>query len=759
MNGNDDPSVSRRRLLQVLGGASVAGAGGGAVTTASAQADSVSWRKFRGDTNNTGFASAQTGPTENPELAWSVETAVGVPSSPTVVDDTVYVGSGDANVYALSTDDGSVRWTHETGAAVASSPLVVDGTVYVGSGDANVYALSADDGSERWRYETGEGVFASPTIADDTVVVASRDQRVYGLSTDDGTELWRFETDGEIWSSPAIDGGTVYVGSRDQYVYALSTDDGSEHWRYETGDWIESSPAVSGDTLYVGSLDGSVYALSSADGSEKWRAGLSTVIASSPAVDGDTVYVGSRDQHVYALSMIDGTELWSFETDGRVFSSPAVADGVVYVGSADTTVYAVSADDGSEVWSYDTEGEIFSSPAIDNGTLYVGSNDAAVYALADPESAGNDGVTGLMVPAALGALGLGSAGLIWTYRRGGDESEPGTGGSGSGPPAAGATEATSAASGRAAPAPSTDRSSTDWLASGTTPSVEERMVPTDIPTAPPVSVEYDAFTDETSIGSGGNADVTRATLDTGDGSVSIAIKRPRLSGTIDAGTIDQILTEAETWQKLDDHDHIVDVIDYGAQPLPWIAMEYMDGGDLGDRISEIEIEQAIWTALAVTNGVHHAHRQGIAHLDLKPENILFRSVEDAWDVPKVSDWGLAKELLNHSKSIEGFSPQYAAPEQFSDEYGAADDITDVYQLGTVFYELFTGRLPFEGSPARVMQAVLNEDPAPPSDYVDVPPALDDILLTALEKRKDDRYDSLVYLRDALEELYDGHVNK
>jgi serine/threonine protein kinase len=118
----------------------------------------------------------------------------------------------------------------------------------------------------------------------------------------------------------------------------------------------------------------------------------------------------------------------------------------------------------------------------------------------------------------------------------------------------------------------------------------------------------------------------------------------------------------------------------------------------------------------------------------------------------VADWGLSKHLLEHSKSVEGLSPQYAAPEQFSDEFGPADDLTDVYQLGAVFYELFTGRPPFEGDPTSVMRSVIEGRPTPPSEVADPPPALDDVLLTALATAKADRYDDIVYLRDDLRDL-------
>jgi tRNA A-37 threonylcarbamoyl transferase component Bud32 len=304
------------------------------------------------------------------------------------------------------------------------------------------------------------------------------------------------------------------------------------------------------------------------------------------------------------------------------------------------------------------------------------------------------------------------------------------------------------------PSGSTDRSRTVPGSESTSASASTARLgpPSEIPAPPSVSVAYDDLTMGERIGSGGNADVMRATL---RGGVELAVKQPRVSGTLHADTVDRMLAEAETWDKLDDHDHVVGVVDYGGEPLPWIAMEYMDGGHLGERAGGADLQQALWTAIAVTKAVRHAHRRGVAHLDLKPENILFRSVEGAWDVPKVADWGLSKHLLDHSMTVDGLSPQYAAPEQFDDDRGPTDDITDVYQLGTVFYELFTGRPPFEGSQTQVMRATLHDRPTPPSDVADVPPALDDVLLTALATDRDDRYESVLLFRNALQELYRG----
>lgn len=196
---------------------------------------------------------------------------------------------------------------------------------------------------------------------------------------------------------------------------------------------------------------------------------------------------------------------------------------------------------------------------------------------------------------------------------------------------------------------------------------------------PRQSVSYNNLqTDDVPIGAGGNAVVYEATISESTPPDRIALKEPNELGTLNTDTIEQFLDEAETWERLDryerdkprwtDAEHIVGIIDIG-DDLPWIAMEYMDGGSLQERLDDnpngLPLEEALWIGQCICRGIEIAHNYGIAHLDLKPANILFRETrDDLWDVPKLADWGLARLLAEETGTLDGLSIEYAAPEQF-----------------------------------------------------------------------------------------------
>ncbi|MCX6701280.1 MAG: serine/threonine-protein kinase, partial [Methanomicrobiales archaeon] len=143
----------------------------------------------------------------------------------------------------------------------------------------------------------------------------------------------------------------------------------------------------------------------------------------------------------------------------------------------------------------------------------------------------------------------------------------------------------------------------------------------------------------------------------------------------------------------------------------------------------------------VAEGLAYAHEQGIIHRDIKPHNILI----DSHGVPKISDWGMSRLIgSSATQTVAGFSLAYAAPEQVSPKgFGETDERTDIYQLGVMFYELVTGKLLFPGDDlAEVSNAIISRIPVPPSEVNPQARPLDPIILKCLQKKPEDRYQSV-----------------
>lgn len=335
---------------------------------------------FSADAANTGNLDT-IGPTGSISEDWNT-TVESVSASAAVVNDNVYVGSNDNDLYSLHANNGTQRWIFSTGGSIGSTPAVIDDTVYVGSNDGMVYALNVDTGTKRWSYITNDFVRSSPTVVNNTVYIGSNDGVVYALNASTGAQEWTFLTGDKVTATPAVVNGTVYVGSEDNEVYALNATTGSKEWNFTTGFYVSSSPAVVDGSVYVASADGKVYALDSETGAEQWNFSTSGQIQTSPAVADGMVYVsgGLGDNTIYALDADTGTQQWR-HIMSNVLSSPTVVDGTLYVGNGDSKIYALYTANGTERWNFTTGNFVSASPAVVNGTLYIGSTDNKLYAL------------------------------------------------------------------------------------------------------------------------------------------------------------------------------------------------------------------------------------------------------------------------------------------------------------------------------------------------------------------------------------------
>jgi len=261
------------------------------------------------------------------------------------------------------------------------------------------------------------------------------------------------------------------------------------------------------------------------------------------------------------------------------------------------------------------------------------------------------------------------------------------------------------------------------------------------------------------LGAGGFADVYEGTDENGWG-VAVKVPQFKMEKTMDSTSLKRFASEADIWKKLQ-HENIVNVYGTEAKPIPHIVMELMDGGDLESLMRKhvLSVGEAVHIMAQILEGISYAHRMATVHRDLKPENILFTSD----GVAKITDWGIGKYMASEglTKTLDTKGTlAYSAPEQFdTKEYGEVDWQTDIFQLGIVFYEILTGVKPFAGEDmAEIMGKVLAYYPVPPSEYnSNVPSVLDDIVMGALEKEKEYRWESGTVMLHELKLVIKGEI--
>ena len=213
------------------------------------------------------------------------------------------------------------------------------------------------------------------------------------------------------------------------------------------------------------------------------------------------------------------------------------------------------------------------------------------------------------------------------------------------------------------------------------------------------------------------------------------------------------------------HPAIVAVYDTGEAetpngPLPYIVMEYVEGVTLRDIVhteGPMPSKRAIEVIADACQALNFSHQHGIIHRDVKPANIMISKT----GAVKVMDFGIARALsdansVTQTAAVIG-TAQYLSPEQARGE--KVDARSDVYSLGCVLYEILTGEPPFVGdSPVAVAYQHVREDPVPPSQrHSDISPELDAVVLKALAKNPDNRYQTAAEMRADLVRVHSGEA--
>jgi tetratricopeptide (TPR) repeat protein len=237
----------------------------------------------------------------------------------------------------------------------------------------------------------------------------------------------------------------------------------------------------------------------------------------------------------------------------------------------------------------------------------------------------------------------------------------------------------------------------------------------------------------------------------------VALKMILAGGHAGAEQLARFRAEAEAIARLR-HPNIVQVYEVGEQDgLPFFSLEYVEGGSLDKHLGTTPKapHQAADLIETLARAVQAAHERGVIHRDLKPANVLLGTD----GTPKVTDFGLAKRLDEAGQTEEGAvmgTPAYMAPEQALGQLGHIGPATDVYALGVIFYQMLTGRPPFQaGSTLDTLQLVIFEEPVPPRRLQPkVPRDLETICLKCLQKSTRRRYTSALDLAEDLRRFRD-----
>jgi tRNA A-37 threonylcarbamoyl transferase component Bud32 len=225
------------------------------------------------------------------------------------------------------------------------------------------------------------------------------------------------------------------------------------------------------------------------------------------------------------------------------------------------------------------------------------------------------------------------------------------------------------------------------------------------------------------------------------------------------------------------HPNVLDVFDFGQleNGCFYLAMEFLEGNDLADELQRaraLTAPRALPIAMQICRALSAAHAKGVVHRDMKPENVFLQRTGDGEEIVKIVDFGIAQlkpsneeaaaaEIKHRRLTRTGMifgTPEYMAPEQAVGKH--ADLRCDVYAVGIIMYELFTGAVPFTGETfLGVLAKHLNETPPPMrAVYPDlaISPELEAVVLRALVKDPAHRYQSMNELAQAIAATPEGH---
>jgi outer membrane protein assembly factor BamB len=261
-----------------------------------------------------------------------------VVGSPVVANETICISSSDSMVYALDRTCGDLKWKSEIldeegkrHEKLWTSPAIQGNTLYIGTYDGHIYALSLETGELLdWSFKLDAGFASSPVIYKDTIFLGSFDRYLYAVKIGSDVPVWKFPQEKPagnwFWASPIVNEGIVYAVCLDGKLYAIDAETGEELWQFESKDQrarpapIVASPILVGNMLIVANEAGNVYVINPETGEGERienrenddKPTIDIQVRASLCTYEGLVYIKGENNRLYAVDINERKVNWDF---------------------------------------------------------------------------------------------------------------------------------------------------------------------------------------------------------------------------------------------------------------------------------------------------------------------------------------------------------------------------------------------------------------------------------------------------------------
>ena len=389
-------------------------------TSISNSQDINDWSMVQKNNHHTGLASDKDF-TIPKGIKWKFTTNGFIHTTPAIVNNTIYIGTGNNKIIALDTNNGDPLWEHTVNSPVDVSISLTKEMAYASLRDGRILALDPKNGNELWSYDTGEAMFGSVTIHNGAIYGGNTGKKIFCIDAKTGELLWDYYTESWVTTAPAVKDNVVAVGADDSYFYLLNAQNGNLRYKLRLGSG-ENTPTIIDDIAYFTTATRFGSRLSSfslqrknvrfAQGFIRWWFQLyawnmaskpanpigynwgvelrretggfqlrNEQVRSNLATDGKYIYVNTFEGNIRAVDIKNGDTLWKTSKSKNIRSSPILSGSTLIQLMGDGTIYGIDKNDGSTMWEYELNEEIYGSAILVKDILYIPTIEGNLYAL------------------------------------------------------------------------------------------------------------------------------------------------------------------------------------------------------------------------------------------------------------------------------------------------------------------------------------------------------------------------------------------